>query len=225
MLPRLLLFLVMLAGLYFLIRWWRSGWRLKNQRLAITAIVIALLLLLIIRGGAEIAVPLLILLAPLLLRWRNTRPPPSPLATTKSHGSDSSIVTTRFLSVELNHATRAVSGAVREGRFAGQALHILNLQELLELWQECQSDSQSAAMLEIYLDRYADANWRGQLRHADSGTMSRAEAYQILGLQPDASNEKIQAAYRRLIQRVHPDQGGSAYLSVRLNQARKVLLG
>lgn len=59
----------------------------------------------------------------------------------------------------------------------------------------------------------------------DSGDIDRVEAYQILGLQPNASDEEIQAAYRRLIQRVHPDQGGSAYLAVRLNQARKVLLG
>lgn len=57
-----------------------------------------------------------------------------------------------------------------------------------------------------------------------SGNIDRVEAYQILGLQPDASDEEIQAAYRRLMQRVHPDQGGSAYLAVRLNQARKVLL-
>jgi curved DNA-binding protein CbpA len=44
-------------------------------------------------------------------------------------------------------------------------------------------------------------------------------------LQPGASREDIQAAYRRLIQRVHPDHGGSSYLAARLNQARDVLLG
>jgi len=59
----------------------------------------------------------------------------------------------------------------------------------------------------------------------DSGNMNRVEAYQVLGLQPNAGYEEIQAAYRRLIQRVHPDQGGSAYLAVRLNQARKTLIG
>jgi curved DNA-binding protein CbpA len=55
--------------------------------------------------------------------------------------------------------------------------------------------------------------------------VDRAEAYQILGLQPGASREDIQSAYRRLIQRVHPDHGGSSYLATRLNQARDVLLG
>ncbi len=59
---------------------------------------------------------------------------------------------------------------------------------------------------------------------ADSWNMNRAEAYQILGLQSNASNDEIQAAYRRLIQRVHPDQGGSSYLAACLNKARKLLL-
>ncbi|MBZ4195060.1 MAG: DnaJ domain-containing protein [Candidatus Contendobacter sp.] len=54
--------------------------------------------------------------------------------------------------------------------------------------------------------------------------MSRVEAYEVLGLSLGASQEEIQASYRRLMQRLHPDHGGSAYLAARLNQARKVLL-
>ena len=46
----------------------------------------------------------------------------------------------------------------------------------------------------------------------------------MLGLQPGASHEEIQAAYRRLIQRLHPDHGGSAYLASCLNRARELLL-
>ncbi len=135
--------------------------------------------------------------------------------------------------MELDHATGAMSGRVLEGRFARCSLRDLSLQDLLELWRECQSDPQSVAVLEAYLDRHAEADWRERLRDADraadpnrvSGTMGQAEAYQILGLQPGASREDIQSAYRRLIQRVHPDHGGSSYLAARLNQARDVLLG
>lgn len=57
------------------------------------------------------------------------------------------------------------------------------------------------------------------------GRMSRSEAYAILGLPIGANQDEIQAAYRRLIQRLHPDQGGSAYLAACLNRARDVLLG
>jgi hypothetical protein len=58
-----------------------------------------------------------------------------------------------------------------------------------------------------------------------SGPMSRAEAYQVLGLQPGASEDDIRAAHRRLMQAAHPDHGGSDWLAARINQARDVLLG
>jgi hypothetical protein len=58
-----------------------------------------------------------------------------------------------------------------------------------------------------------------------SGRMSREEAYQILGLAPGATREKIIEAHRRLIQKLHPDRGGSDYLAAKLNQAKDTLLG
>ena len=57
------------------------------------------------------------------------------------------------------------------------------------------------------------------------GPMSRAEAYQVLGLQPGASEADIRAAHRRLMQTAHPDHCGSDWLAARINQARDVLLG
>ena len=55
--------------------------------------------------------------------------------------------------------------------------------------------------------------------------MTRAEAYAVLGLDLDAPEERILAEYRRLMKKVHPDQGGTTYLATRLNQAKEVLLG
>lgn len=57
------------------------------------------------------------------------------------------------------------------------------------------------------------------------GPMSRAEAYQVLGLAPGASEADIRAAHRRLMRAAHPDAGGSDWLAARINQARDVLLG
>lgn len=57
-----------------------------------------------------------------------------------------------------------------------------------------------------------------------NGKMSRDEAYRVLGLAPGATREKIIEAHRRLIQKVHPDRGGSDYLAAKLNQAKDILL-
>ena len=57
------------------------------------------------------------------------------------------------------------------------------------------------------------------------GTMSRAEAAMILGVPEDADREAVSRAWREAMKRNHPDQGGSAYLAARINEARDVLLG
>jgi len=54
--------------------------------------------------------------------------------------------------------------------------------------------------------------------------MSAAEARSILGVESDASPEQIRAAYARLMQRAHPDKGGTTGLAAQLNAARDRLL-
>ncbi|HEY1932027.1 MAG TPA: DnaJ domain-containing protein [Acetobacteraceae bacterium] len=60
---------------------------------------------------------------------------------------------------------------------------------------------------------------------ARSGSMSRKEAYDVLGLQPNATDAEIRAAHHRLMRTAHPDSGGSDWLAARINMARDVLLG
>jgi len=57
-----------------------------------------------------------------------------------------------------------------------------------------------------------------------SAQMSRREAAEILGVSHKASREEIQAAWKRLMARTHPDQGGSEGLAARVNAARDRLL-
>lgn len=54
--------------------------------------------------------------------------------------------------------------------------------------------------------------------------MDRDEAYRVLGLEPGASDDEIIAAHKRLMQRLHPDRGGSDLLASRVNAARRRLL-
>ncbi|MGV9006028.1 MAG: molecular chaperone DnaJ [Brevundimonas sp.] len=50
--------------------------------------------------------------------------------------------------------------------------------------------------------------------------MSATEARSVLGVGIDATPEQIQSAWRRLMARAHPDQGGTEGLASRLNAAR-----
>lgn len=138
-------------------------------------------------------------------------------------------VNTTFLKAWIDHASGDVGGTVLAGRFAGRTLDALTDAELLDLRIECATDADSLRVLEAYLDRRLGAEWRAAQSapppRGSRSDMSREEALAVLGLSEGATGEEIKAAYRRLIQRMHPDVGGSAELAARINRAKDVLLG
>jgi hypothetical protein len=142
-------------------------------------------------------------------------------------------VRTTFLQAWIDHASGDVGGTVLTGRFAGRVLDSLADGELLELHQECAGDADSCRVLESYLDRRLGTDWRtarqppphGSAPRGPRGDMTREEALAVLGLTEGASAEEVRAAHRRLIQRMHPDVGGTADLAARINRAKDVLVG
>jgi hypothetical protein len=62
-------------------------------------------------------------------------------------------------------------------------------------------------------------------RQPATPSMGRTEAASMLGVSETAGRDEVEAAYRRLMLRVHPDQGGAAGLAAQINAARAVLLG
>ena len=139
-------------------------------------------------------------------------------------------VRTPFLDVEVDQATGAMRGRVLAGSKAGADLDALDNAALAALMAEC--DAESRRLLVAYLDRRSagrreNAHGGAHARQgaaASAGKMSEQEAYQILGLEPGAGAEEIGRAYRALMKKLHPDQGGPTYLAARINEAKEVLL-
>ena len=137
-------------------------------------------------------------------------------------------VRTVYLQAWIDHATGDVGGTVLSGRFVGRTLDSLSDHELIALHGECAADPDSLKVLEAYLDRRLGADWRTAHSPPPAGAgtdMTREEALAVLGLSDGATHDDIRAANRRLIQRMHPDAGGSADLAARINRARDILLG
>jgi hypothetical protein len=150
----------------------------------------------------------------------------------RSSGTGST-VRSSFLDMHLDHDTGSMTGTVVKGNEAGKALDDLDEAALLKLAAELAVDPESVALLEAYLDRRIPG-WRehfegdataGSGRPPDAGPMTDEEAYEVLGLLAGASNSEIRAAHRRLMKRVHPDQGGSTFLATKINEAKDRLLG
>lgn len=165
--------------------------------------------------------PLLIRLLPMLGSLRGQA---------GSTGSKQSEVSARILTMTLDHDSGDLSGVVLEGPFKDWLLEELDRQQLDELLAYCQrEDADSAQLLASYLEqRFPDdetVHERAESDHPHNATgLSRAEALSLLGLEEGATHDEIISAHRTLIQKVHPDRGGSDYLAAKINEAKDFLL-
>ena len=66
--------------------------------------------------------------------------------------------------------------------------------------------------------------WLLRARPKPTLRLDEAEARAVLGVSADADAAAISAAHRRLVGAVHPDRGGSADPTRRINAARDLLL-
>lgn len=237
MLPYVLLALALLFGAYLLGKWFLTAdpqGIVRALKWVFPVIALGLFIALVYVRRFDLLFWLATALIPIwgLFRLGRNRAK----AMRGGSAGQSSEVSTRYLRMILDHDSGEMSGEVTWGRYRGRGLDDMNLEELIELWEECRAgDVQSAAVLEAYLDRREGEAWRraagaaaSQDRSGQGGSgpndMSLEEAYAIMGLEEGAREKDILEAHRRLMQKVHPDHGGSNYLASKINAAKDLLL-
>lgn len=239
--PFTLLFIILSVVAWVWLRSQPPGQRKQAiLRLALVA-GIGIVVVLAVTGRLHFVFALLAFLYPLLRRVL-----PSLLAGSGAGGAEAtarpgnqSHVSSDILDMTLDHDSGVMTGRVIQGPMAGRTLSELGESDFLELLRYCRAqDDDSARLLETYLDRRFGDSWRaddtgdagGEDAGEDSGSarasgpLTESEALDILGLAPGASREEIIRAHRRMMQKLHPDHGGSNYLAARINEAKACLL-
>ncbi len=244
MLPYFVLGIALLAGLLLAARWFAGAEPavlVKVLKRLVFGVVLGVIVFLVVTGQMRWALFALPAVLPWFFRLRGVARAAKNFSRMASGSSaptgQTSEVQTRFLRLSLDHDTGEMTGEVVAGAYRGRQIEEMGPDELIELLSECMGeDEQSAQVVEAYLDR-VHADWRnsasasasagagGGKRASANGSMSREEAYQVLGLEKGAGTEQIKEAYHRLMAGTHPDHGGSTYLAAKINQAKDLLLG
>jgi len=229
-----LILLLILVGLILAVRWYKSqnpSQQAPNPFKTALYIGAGILVLALITGRLNPLIALIAAAIPTLQRLSTAK---QLFDRFRSAGGPrqggTSRISTAMIEMQLDHDSGEMTGKVLKGKHTGTSLADLDQPQLMELMHECQTtDAQSAAVLAAYLDRRFGSEWRAgaQANHAtvlNSAPMSESEARDILGVSPQATRDDIVHAHKKLIQKLHPDRGGSNYLAIKVNQARDYLL-
>ena len=133
----------------------------------------------------------------------------------------------QFLVVTINFSSGSIDGEVISGDFSGKKLAELSEAELKQLLEQYKTlDKESYILLQAYLIRSGSSSGQSyqQYNHSNISELSTNEAYEILGLPNTATKDEIVKAHKRLMQRMHPDRGGSDYLAAKINAAKDLLI-
>jgi hypothetical protein len=167
--------------------------------------------------AARQAGPLLLRLFPMLASWRSSG----------GNAPRQSTVSTTILRMHLDLESGALSGEVLEGPFKDWRLDEMSREQLDSLRAYCEAnDAESLQLLEGYIEQRFDGSEGTANASAPPPPegMNRKEALEVLGLSEDADRDAIVDAHRKLMQKLHPDRGGSDYLAAKINQAKDLLL-
>jgi hypothetical protein len=132
----------------------------------------------------------------------------------------------QFLVITINFSSGSVDGEVIAGEHEGKRLNELSPAELKKLSEQYkQTDKESFILLQAFMLRSGSSSNHSdsQYKPSNLSDVPNDQAYEILGLPKSASKDEVVKAHKRLMQRIHPDRGGSDYLAAKINAAKDQL--
>jgi hypothetical protein len=248
---RILLLIAVIFLIWYGLRWWKQQAPKQRSKSLWTYALwgsAAVLILLFLTGRAhwitaaigallplaKSVLPYLQRLIPYAFQWRQQK---------QQQGQ----LTGEWVKLNVNPLSGRLNGSVLKGELKDRSLSDLSESDLKVLLKACLTeDMKSAQLLAAFLQQTYGQQWqerfadvlnahqsqggqsRGQSSGASfdhhSGPLSEQEAYEILGVDEHASKDEIIKAYKSLMQKVHPDRGGSDYLTRLVSEAKELLL-
>ena len=235
--PRIIVILMLISVLFYLVYRFKKIQTDKQKlimKYMLIFIMVGVIAVLAVSGHLNWLIALIAALIPLLIRFFSSamRWLPSLAVLFRKfqtmRSAQNTQIVTGFLRMEINQSTGDMRGQILQGEFKNKMLSGLGVEDLLKLLDSCQQqDKESAALLMAYLDRHHHG-WKSdgsqQSQGFKPGAMSAEEARDILAVKKNATHNEIIQAHRKLMQKLHPDRGGSDYLAAKINQAKDTLL-
>ncbi len=224
---RLFLGLLLLLGVMWFMSWYgKAGNAERNKALktGLLYFVAIALLLLVISGRIPVLFAAISAAIPFLHRLLAYRGLIGAAGRFAGKRFGPTKLTTKWLIIEYDMGRRSLDASIILGQFEGQKFSTLSESELNSLLAEVHDDFQSRTAVNAYIMmRSGSASQNTAQENHSNGKMSVSQAYEVLGLEANASKDDIKQAHKRLMQKLHPDRGGSSYLATQINQAKDVL--
>lgn len=229
MIIRLFLALLTLVGVMWFMSWYGKASPVARNKAIKTGLlytVAGALLLLVVTGRIPVIFAAISAAVPLLHRLLAYRGLIGTVGRFAGQKLGITRFTTTWLIVEYDIARRSLDGQVIRGQFEGQRLSQLKTSELNDLLEEVKDDFQSRAAVNAFMMAHSGTRYEQNAQSPSNvnGKMAVSQAYEILGLQANATDEDVKQAHKRLMQKLHPDRGGSSYLASQINAAKATLL-